>query len=82
MRGHEGPGRQGRESRGAAPSPEDVEADVALEVDVGMIDHRLTLHLGGVVRVTLAHLAPGREGRWRGAQQGLAGPQLLPPQPT
>lgn len=38
------------------PSPEDVEADVALEVNVGMIDHRLTLHLGGVMRVTLAHL--------------------------
>lgn len=43
------------------PSPENVEADVALEVNVGVINHRLTLHLGGVMRVTLAHLAPGKE---------------------
>lgn len=45
------------------PSPEDVEADIALEVNVGVIDHRLTLHLGGVMWVTLAHLAPRRERR-------------------
>lgn len=77
-----GPGRQGWGEQGRArPSPEDVEADVALEVNVGMIDHRLTLHLGGVMRVTLAHLAPGKEGRWTGAQQCLAGPQPLPPLP-
>lgn len=54
--------RAGLESSGGlVPSPEDVEADVALEVNVGVINHRLTLHLGGVMRVTLAHLAPGRE---------------------
>lgn len=63
-----GPGRQGWGEQGRpGPSPEDVEADVALEVNVGMIDHRLTLHLGGVMRITLAHLAPGKEGRWLGA---------------
>lgn len=43
------------------PSPEDVEADVALEVNVGMINHCLTLHLGGVMRITLSHLAPEKE---------------------
>lgn len=35
---------------------EDVEADVALEVNIGMINHCLTLHLGRVVWVTLSHL--------------------------
>lgn len=45
----------------AVPSPEDVEADVALEVNVGMINHCLTLHLGGVMWVTLSHLAPEKE---------------------
>lgn len=60
VRGHLA-GRARESSRGPAPSPEDVEADVALEVNVGVIDHCLTLHLGGVVRVTLAHLAPGKE---------------------
>lgn len=35
---------------------EDVEADVALEVNVGMINHCLTLHLGGIMRITLSHL--------------------------
>ena len=54
-------GRAGQRSGGPVPSPEDVEADVALEVNVGVINHRLTLHLGGVMRVTLAHLAPGEE---------------------
>ena len=63
VQGHEGglAGRAGQRSGGPAPSPEDVEADVALEVNVGVINHRLTLHLGGVMRVTLAHLAPGEE---------------------
>lgn len=59
------------------PSPENVEADVALEVNVGVIDHRLTLHLGGVMRVTLAHLAPGREGRWIVSWQCLAGARAV-----
>lgn len=45
------------------PSPEDVEADVALEVNVGVINHRLTLYLGGVMWVTLAHLAPRKDKR-------------------
>lgn len=45
----------------SGPSPEDVEADVALEVNVWVIDHCFTLHLGGVMWVTLAHLAPKRE---------------------
>lgn len=63
VQGHEEglAGRARDSSGGPAPSPEDVEADVALEVNVGVIDHRLTLHLGGVMRVTLAHLAPGKE---------------------
>lgn len=61
-----GGGRRARQAgvawkRGAWPSPEDVEADVALEVNVGVIDHRFTLHLGGVMWVTLAHLAPRKE---------------------
>lgn len=43
--------------------PEDVEADVALQVDVGVIDHGLALHLGGVVGVALAHLRGGGD-RW------------------
>lgn len=50
----------GRE-RKAGPSPEDVEADVALEVNVGMINHCFTLHLGRVMWVTLSHLAPEKE---------------------
>ena len=63
VQGHEGglAGRAGQRSGGPVPSPEDVEADVALEVNAGVINHRLTLHLGGVMRVTLAHLAPGEE---------------------
>lgn len=55
--------RAGESSGQLAPSPENVEADVALEVNVGVIDHRLTLHLGGVMRVTLAHLERKREDR-------------------
>lgn len=43
------------------PSPEDVEADVALEVNVRMINHCFTLHLGRVMWVTLSHLAPEKE---------------------
>lgn len=55
-------GRQAWGGRGkAVPSPEDVEADVALEVNVGMINHCLTLHLGGIMRITLSHLAPEKE---------------------
>lgn len=58
------------------PSPEDVEADVALEVNVGMINHCFTLHLGRVMWVTLSHLAPEkREMRWEGV---LAMPQSSP----
>lgn len=75
MQGCEGglAARTRESSGGPAPSPEDVEADVALEVNVGVIDHRFTLHLGGVVRVTLAHLAPGRErGSGQVPQQCLA----------
>ena len=50
----------GRE-RKAVPSPEDVEADVALQVKIGMINHCLTQNLGWVVWVTLSHLAPEKE---------------------
>lgn len=58
------------------PSPEDVEADVALEVNVGMINHCFTLHLGRVMWVTLSHLAPEKRGmRWEGV---LAVPQSSP----
>jgi hypothetical protein len=53
--------RAGKGSGESVPSPEDVEADVAFEVNVGMINHCLTLHLGWVVWVTLAHLAPEKE---------------------
>lgn len=57
------------------PSPEDVEADVALEVNVGMIYHCFTLHLGRVMWVTLSHLAPEKERRREGV---LAVPQSSP----
>lgn len=79
MQGHEGDlaGRDGKNSGGPEPSPENVEADVALEVNVGVIDHRLTLHLGGVMRVTLAHLAPGKKRKVdRCLGSAWLGPQL------
>ena len=56
--------------KGAAP-PEDVEADVALQVDVGVVNHRLALHFRGVVGVTLAHLGRGRN-------QVRPQPQIIP----
>lgn len=56
----------------AGPSPEDVETDVALEVNVRVINHCLTLHLGGVMWITLSHLAPEKKGNERGRCFGYA----------
>lgn len=56
----------------AVSPPEDVEADVALQVDVGVIDHGLALHLGGVVGVALAHLRGGGD-RGSASARGATG---------
>jgi hypothetical protein len=36
--------------------PENVKTDIALQIDVGMVDHRLTFDFWGVMGVSLAHL--------------------------
>lgn len=43
----------------AAVSPQDVQTHVSLQVDVGVVHHRLTLHLRGVVGVALSYLEDG-----------------------